>query len=123
MAIFTTFGKQKDDKSTLFPGGVSVKFWIDLLGLAKGKGTLHQHTTAYNTLCLGTAYILWIFGVEEWSFEVEWSQILCSLVGFTKTNTELFLLQHITTLTSIQARIIFIKDISCFHSTELSKRM
>ena len=26
---------------------------------------------------------------------MEWSQILCSLVGFTKTNTELFLLQHI----------------------------
>ena len=37
MAIFTTFGKQKGDKSTLFPGGVSVKFWNDLLGLAKGK--------------------------------------------------------------------------------------
>ena len=35
--------------------------------------------------------------MEEWSFEVEWSQILCSLVGFTKTNTELFcddILQH-----------------------------
>ena len=61
--------------------------------------------------------------MEEWSFEVEWSQILCSLVGFTKANTELFLLQHITTLTSIEARIIFLKDISCFQSTELSKRM
>ena len=34
--------------------------------------------------------------------------------GFTKTNTELFLLRHITTLTSIQARIISFKDISCF---------
>ena len=52
-------------------------------------------------------FILWIFGVEEWNFEVERRQILCSLAGFTKTNTELFLLQHITTLTSIQARIIF----------------
>ena len=41
--------------------------------------------------------------MEEWSFEVEWSQILCSLVGFTKTNTE----RHFTTLTSIQAWIIF----------------
>ena len=51
--------------------------------------------------------------MEEWSFEVEWSQILCSLVGFNKTDTELFLLRHITTLTSIQARIIFFKDISC----------
>ena len=93
MAIFTTFGKKKDDKSTLLPGGVSVKFWNDLLGLAKGKGTPHQHTTAYiNTRYLGTAsFSLWIFGVEKWSFEVEWSQILCSLVGFTKTNTELFL--------------------------------
>ena len=50
----------------------------------------------------------------EWSFEVEWSQILCSLVGFTKTKTELFLLQHITTLTSIQAQIIFFQEISCF---------
>ena len=40
---------------------------------------------------------------------MEWSQILCSLVGFTKTNTGLFLLRHITTLTSIQARIIFLK--------------
>ena len=37
MAIFTTFGKQKDDKSTLFTGGVSVKFWKYLLGLAYGK--------------------------------------------------------------------------------------
>ena len=36
-------------------------------------------------------YILWIFGVGEWSFEVELSRILRSLVGFTKTNTELFL--------------------------------
>ena len=39
MTIFTTFGKQKDDKSTLFPGGVSVKFLNDLLGLAEGKNT------------------------------------------------------------------------------------
>ena len=31
------------------------------------------------------------FWSGEWSFEVGWSQILCSLVGFTKTNTELFL--------------------------------
>ena len=48
---------QKDDESTLFPGGVLNKFWNDLLGLhvAKGKLTLHQHTTAYNTRCLGTA--------------------------------------------------------------------
>ena len=37
VAIFTTIIKQKDDKSTLFSGGVSVKFWNDLLGLAKGK--------------------------------------------------------------------------------------
>ena len=37
LAIFTTFGKQKDDKNTPFPGGVSVKYWNDLLGLAKGK--------------------------------------------------------------------------------------
>ena len=43
-----------------------------------------------------------------------WSQILCKIVGFTKTNIELFLLRHITTLTSIQARIIFFKGISCF---------
>ena len=34
---------------------------------------------------------------------------LCSLVSFIKTNTELFLLRHITTLTSIQARIILLK--------------
>ena len=34
--------------------------------------------------------------MEEWIFEVEWSQILCSLVGFTITNTELFLLRHMT---------------------------
>ena len=40
--------------------------------------------------------------------------LLCSLVGFTKTNTELFLLRHMTTLTSIQAGIIFFKDISYF---------
>ena len=26
---------------------------------------------------------------------MEWSQILCNLVGFTETNTELFLLRHI----------------------------
>ena len=26
--------------------------------------------------------------MDELSLEVEWSQILCSLVGFTKTNTE-----------------------------------
>ena len=53
--------------------------------------------------------------MEKWSFEVEWSQILCKIVvGFNKTNTELFLLRHITTLTSIQAQIIFFKDISCF---------
>ena len=45
-----------DDENTLFPGGVSVKFWNDLLGLAKEKkGTLHQSTTAYDTQCLGTA--------------------------------------------------------------------
>ena len=43
------------------------------------------------------------------SIEVEWSHILCSLVGFTKTNTELFLLRHITNFTSIQAGIIFLK--------------
>ena len=43
MAIFTTFGRQKDDKSTLFLGGVSVKFWNDLLDLAKGK-ELHTNT-------------------------------------------------------------------------------
>ena len=54
--------------------------------------------------------------MEEWSFEVEWSQILCSLVGLTKTHTEVFLLRHITTLISIQARIIFFKDISCLLS-------
>ena len=47
----------------------------------------------------------------EWSFEVEWSQILCSLVALIQ---KLLLLQHITTLTSIQAWIIFFKDISCF---------
>ena len=41
------------------------------------------------------------------------------LVGFTKINTELFLLRHITTLTSIQARIIFFKDISCSLYVEL----
>ena len=60
--------------------------------------------------------------MEEWSFEVEWSQMLCSLVGFTKTNTELFLLRHITTLTSIQARIIFFKDISCLILTSCVNR-
>ena len=49
---------------------------------------------------------------------MEWSQILCSLVGSTKTNTELFLLPHITTLTSIQTRIIFIK-IFLVHFAEL----
>ena len=38
---------------------------------------------------------------------MEWSQILCCLVGFTKINTDLFLERHITTLTSIQALIIF----------------
>ena len=43
MAIFTTFGKQKDDKSTLFLEGVSVKFSNDLLGLVKGK-KLHTNT-------------------------------------------------------------------------------
>ena len=52
--------------------------------------------------------------MEEGSFEVEWSHILCSLVAFTKKNSELFLLRNIITLTSIQARIIFFKDISCF---------
>ena len=52
----------------------------------RGNGTLHQHTTAYNTRSLGALlFILWINGVEEWTFEVESSQILCSLVGFTKT--------------------------------------
>ena len=55
VAIFMTFGKQKDDKSTLFLEGVSVKFSNDLLGLVKGKKTPHQHTTAYNTRYLGTA--------------------------------------------------------------------
>ena len=47
--------------------------------------------------------------MEESSFEIEWSQILWSLVGFIKTNAKLFLLRHITTPTSIQARIIFLK--------------
>ena len=37
VAIYTTFEKQNDDKNTLFPEGVSVKFWNDLLGLTKGK--------------------------------------------------------------------------------------
>ena len=74
MSSLRLLENQKDDENTLFPGGVSV-FWNYLLGLARGKGTVHQHTTAYNTRCLGTAYfILWINGVEEWSFEVEWSQ-------------------------------------------------
>ena len=49
---------------------------------------------------------------------MEWSQILCSLVGFTKTNTELFLLRQIATLTSIQARIILLK-IFLVHFAEL----
>ena len=31
------------------------------------------------------------FGVEEWSFVVEWSQILCSLIKFIKTNFTLLL--------------------------------
>ena len=51
--------------------------------------------------------------MEEWSLEVEWSQIFRSLVGLNKTNTELFLNDIITTLTSIQARISFFKDIPC----------
>ena len=51
MAIFTTFGKQKDDKSTLFPGDVSVKFWNDLLGLAKGKrNSTPTHNCIYYTV-------------------------------------------------------------------------
>ena len=41
VAIFTTFGKQEDDKSTLFPRCVSVKFWNDLLGL--GEKELHTN--------------------------------------------------------------------------------
>ena len=46
---------------------------------------------------------------------MEWSQILCCLeyVGFTKTNTELFVLRHITTLTSIQVQIIFLIYFCC----------
>ena len=40
-------------------------------------------------------------------------QILGSLINFTKTNFKLFLYDIITTLTSIQARTIFFKDISC----------
>ena len=47
--------------------------------------------------------------MEEWSFEVEWSQILCSLVaGFTRTNTELFL-QHSL---PFKRGLSFVKDIS-----------
>ena len=57
--------------------------------------------------------------MEECSFEVKWNQILGSLVGFTKTNSENFLLRYITTLTFIQARIIFFKDISCLCLTLL----
>ena len=68
MAIFTTFGKQKDDKSTLFLGGVSVKFWNDLLDLAKGKGTPHQHTTAYNKQFRNCVIL---YFVDFWSGEVE----------------------------------------------------
>ena len=44
---------------------------------------------------------------------MEWSQIFCSLINFTKTNFKFSLYRHITTLTSIQARIVFFKDISC----------
>ena len=55
VAIFTAFVKQKDDKSTLFPGGVSVKFLNDLLGLAKGKRNSTPTKTAYNTRYLGIA--------------------------------------------------------------------
>ena len=56
MAIFTTFGKQKDDMSTIFPGGVSVNFWNDLLGLTKGVKELHTNTQLYKiTRYLGTA--------------------------------------------------------------------
>ena len=56
--------------------------------------------------------------MDEWSFEVEWSQTLCSVVGFTKTNTELILYRHVTTLTSIQARIIFFLKIFLVISTD-----
>ena len=37
VAFLRLLENQKDDESTLFPGDVSVKFWNDLLGLAKGK--------------------------------------------------------------------------------------
>ena len=46
--------------------------------------------------------------MEEWGFEVEWSQILCSLVGFTKTNTELFLLRHMTFKRGLSFLTIFL---------------
>ena len=89
MAIFTTFGKQKDDKNTLFPGGVSVKSWNDLLGLLRIK-EFHTNTQLHIKHGVKELRNL-ICGFLEWSFEVEWSQMLCSLVGFTETNTELFL--------------------------------
>ena len=73
MAIFTTFGKQKDDKSTLFPGGVSVKFWNDLLGLAKGKRNstpTHNcisYTVFRNCVIHFVGFLEWRSGVLKWS--------------------------------------------------------
>ena len=47
--------------------------------------------------------------MEEWSFEVGWSQILCSLVGFTKTNVA----TYYKTYFHSSADYLFFKDISC----------
>ena len=68
MAIFTTPVKQKDDKSVLFPGGVSVKLWNDLLGLAKGKKI---STPTHNCIQYTVFRNCVIYFVDFWSGGVE----------------------------------------------------
>ena len=72
---------QKADESTLFPGGVSVKFWNDLLGLELWGKELYTNTQLH--MIHGAWELRNLFcGLMEWrSGVLKWSGVKVCVVG------------------------------------------